>query len=592
MESHKIDNDDGVTIALDCKTTYQNQNDLNLSTLLRVDAALNSSLLMRYGSRIIEEKNLLVLDLNFFYQLLERIGVIVPSTVTSANNDAANLEMREQILLSLLRLGNDHKLYRLRLRSLPTLGGKECVCFEVLHKNLESPRIEILKRIWQNREHQGVIANLSTSKSSSIQDDKNIHLIGWHRRQKSQTKEAPKHKKGDTCSVNASQEETHVRSESQNLHTTRNPKNSGLFSEPHILPGMTLRERVRARAKHAESIKMKTESCQDSVKKGDGRSLSTTSNNVTNKIMSKMKGKESVSHRIITSNTALLRLADALRSYVHMKECRSSVFGKQILPSQNPSIVNLSFQELIIHLGGAIYGTFGSTQKKASKKEITTCLITLANSVPKWLTVAKHKSEAEPNSDKFLLKLNKNIDYQSCVTQVLGGRVCKRKGSSSNINTNQINSTDSDLKGFKRLQKVAHSNVFSTQNDISSSEGNKNEKRVGEPLGEYQSKKKRKTNGQKIDLPNQNGKNGKSKIYNKRQWRKNPQCQQGNETKTRENPAPKAKPRINENLRFCDADHDGIDGNFILSPTFRDGSNASPRGLKMLFAQLNSGKRI
>jgi len=620
----------------------------DLSLLLRVDAVLKKSTLQRYFPQVVEENGYLVIGLSYLYKILERTGMVVPSVIEiSSNNNTLSsfnasrtFDSKEQIILSLLRLGAEKKLYRLRLRSLSLSLAKDAneerVFFEVLNQTTTGlTRMEQLKQQWKEYNHQNTVGSgTNYFNMSSIQHNKNMDLIKYHQQQVIQ-RIAQKSKtiNEDKSSHQATEKKLLIsniecnNNVSQSFGSEKYARKKRPLHEPHIHSDMTLRERVRARAEYSQRI------MNNSVNASKTETSFTVETSMG--ALQTKQNKLSMSQAVITSNTTLLRLADALRSYTRRKESRFSAFSTQ-KSSSSPfskttnSSFNISFRELVTHLNGAIYdGSFGSLPKqRASKKIVITCLQKLVETVPQWLTIMKNTTTGKIMDS--VLKIRKDIDYHSCVTLVLGGRVCKRKKAITSLlkrkaanameddcdskkNTKEsriLSCQDEDKKkspgAFLKPSSRTSLSTSLTSTSIPKTENNDTNvsRKFDIPIPHFKAADclisdleeaapdawdplKRDTVFGNIENRSNLTKNNDS---GKRKLNSGPQCQPNQAC----HPTKKKMKlsRVNKNLVFCDADARGNGSNMSIAPTYKNGVNTSSRGLQNLFSRLNAGQRI
>lgn len=423
--------------------------------------------------------------------------------------------------------------------------------------------------------------------------------------------------------------------------------------EPHIDAGMTLTERVRARAKYSKNRIQnnagisKTSNILDKSynhKKGAVKSNSSVD-------LSRNQGTK-IQISSFTDNVTLLRLADALRSHIHRKQSRSIALKQSLCFDKVKSFAYASLKELSIFLSGSIYQGSSSTtssltpRKIASRKETTKFLKALAQSVPRWLTVITKKNnetKAKSKSNNLVMKIRRNVDYHACVTMVLGGRVCDRNSIGSlqsfkrNMNGNNIEDTFTDRSKRTTLSKKnvrkgkdndemiidslpkngrleIQSSSLSFDND-SSIKGSLVLKKVDSYDATMNQSKKNLCTTAKSSLQTTSstarkeivtpdnllfnkGKNkgiknrssSSDQVFSLKQRMQEYKDEGERNRKINQHISPSH--RMNENLSFCDADRFGMQSNFTILPTYKNGCNDSPRGLKRLFSELNSGRRI
>jgi len=412
--------------------------------------------------------------------------------------------------------------------------------------------------------------------------------------------------------------------------------------EPHIDAGMTLTERVRARAKYSKNQIQNNAGISNTsniLDKSYNHKKGAVKSNSSVDLSRNQRTKIQISS--FTDNVTLLRLADALRSHIHRKQSRSIALKQSLCFDKVKSFAYASLKELSFFLTGSIYQGSSSTtssltpRKIASRKETTKFLKALAQAVPRWLTVITKKNnetKAKSKSNNLVMKIRRNVDYHACVTMVLGGRVCDRNSIGSlqsfkrNMNGNNIEDPFTDRSKRTTLSKKnvrkgkdddemiidslpkngrleIQSSSLSFDND-SSIKGSLVLKKVDsyDATAKSSLQTTSSTARKEIVTPDNllfnKGKNkgiknrssSSDQVFSLKQRMQEYKDEGERNRKINQDISP--SPRMNENLSFCDADRFGMQSNFTILPTYKNGCNDSPRGLKRLFSELNSGRRI
>mmetsp|Transcript_68535 Transcript_68535/g.101816 ORF Transcript_68535/g.101816 Transcript_68535/m.101816 type:complete len:848 (+) Transcript_68535:133-2676(+) len=539
-----------------------------LSTLLRVEAALDLSLRSnRYNRRKGGGGGRLLVTLSQFYQIVSKLSLVPTNTAShgTASEDKSRttlneavtttpakkgkcptmeLSFQERVLFDLIRIASP-ELYRIVTIEdenedplLPPQNKSRVQLEMVLHNSLTSSKTKVVSRIDQLKQlyrvrspavrhfvEARILASIMEAKkplapppsssppvrnSATLNDAKADQATG-------KTPDSPSllsktHAFQTPLPTNPpplqaeGNEENEACTGVTPIHT--NIKSTSLLLEPYIRPGMTLQQRVEARAKYKQQREE-----QYSVKK----SLQLQSTNTMS------LGSEEV--LIKTDKVTLLRFADSLRSMMRLVGSRS--FALSSVTSSKSSITrrgnvtqkekqplsekkegserrkgtkatSMSIQDICVHINGA--GMMSSAmpsnrggaanptpivrmkQKRATSKEIMAILNDLALVVPEWIRVehrgmskdANQQPKKQRKKESFVVIRN-DVDY-SMVRVKLGGRSSvsfpKKKTVSNDEEKGLVASKGNNSRTVVKEGKETKSKVDTVPNVLLSSNSN------------------------------------------------------------------------------------------------------------------------
>lgn len=338
---------------------------------------------------------------------------------------------------------------------------------------------------------------------------------------------------------------------------SKNNVTEGLLSEPYIHAGMTLEERVRARAAANQSRQ---------------------SNALTTASAAAAAASDKKDDEASSASALLLAYADALWSHARyiMSRYQSSLRYRMSSPATKKTTVTncciMTLKDVVDVLSRTT--TNQRAAAAATRRQMVDAVQQLSQLAPEWIILTdpeggagKGSMEGRPRLSKQTTVWIKPVEY-GVIRARLGGT---NKQSSGGVITNTVVAEGSTAEYAVAGQR--HSNrdppdsswqttpvakKARTQLEESNTKGNENETTHGVASAAAAASRKMAAKPSSTE----DGVVAPTKPHRFRMGL-----------------------RINRNLIFTDADYDG--GEFI-EPTQFD----SPRGLKRLFAQLNSGQRI